>query len=254
MTYDHADITHLSCSGAKTLLEPGGPAKYYARMTSPRIEKREFDLGHAVHKKVLGDGAELAVLDYPNYQTKAAQKAKQDAYDAGRIPVLTKEADRIDAAAEAVLRNAAACDILESGIAETVVRWESNQTPMRGMLDWYNPQLGIIADLKSSTDASPRGFARSAAAYHYELQAVAYPEALGVDYSFVWIVVELTPPYLVALYEPDDEMLSVGRANLTEAQRIWKECRASGEWPGLPEDVQPLGLPLWAIPEVEIEV
>ncbi|MFD0927383.1 hypothetical protein ACFQ04_16710, partial [Williamsia deligens] len=71
-TLYHSSRDSLSSSGARTLLEPGGPAKFVG---APRVEKKEYDLGHVVHALVLGKGSDLAVLKYDDWRTKAAREA-----------------------------------------------------------------------------------------------------------------------------------------------------------------------------------
>jgi hypothetical protein len=246
-TYDHTDLTRLSYSGAKLLLDPGGPAKYLAKMTAPRVEKREYDLGHAVHRKVLGKGADIVVFDHKSWQTNAAKADKAATYDAGRIPVLTEQAVRIDAAAEAVLAHPTARRIYETGDAERVVLWHADDgTPMRGQVDWTNWDLEILNDLKTATDASPAAFSRACANFGYAIQAACYLETSGDEWAWTWTVAELEPPYLTAVYEPDAEMLAYGRARLQRARDVWNACRESDEWPGLPGDISFISLPRWA--------
>ena len=71
----------------------------------------------------------------------------------------------------------------------------------------------LIVDLKTTMDASPDAFARTAANFNYPLQAAYYVDGLqaaGIASpdavtSFVFLVVEKTPPYGVAVYTlPED--------------------------------------------------
>jgi hypothetical protein len=258
MTYDHADMSRLSYSGAKILLEPGGPAKYLTAMTSPRKSSEAFDLGHAVHTKVLGTGQPYKAID-GNRNANAVKAEIAEAEAAGFIVIKSDQLHRIDCAAEAILRHPEARRIYETGESEVQITWDAaDGTPMRGMVDWLNTALSTINDLKTAADASPREFSRACGNYYYQLQAATYLEAIaarvGEEWRWTWTVAELTPPYLVAVYEPDEEMLEVGRANLAQARAIWNRCRETGEWPGLPTDVQPISLPLWAVPEEEMVI
>ena len=56
----HADRSSLSCSGAKLLLR--SPAKFQWRLDHP-VVKDVFDFGTVAHTLVLGEGADIAVLD-----------------------------------------------------------------------------------------------------------------------------------------------------------------------------------------------
>jgi len=50
----------LSSTEARRLLD--SPAKFKWAQTHPQAPKAEFDLGHAVHEKVLGVGGGIAVI------------------------------------------------------------------------------------------------------------------------------------------------------------------------------------------------
>jgi hypothetical protein len=66
----------LSSSAMKTLLD--SPARYQHERAN-RVEKSAYDLGHAVHAKILGAGLDVAVLDFPDYRTKAARDERDGA-------------------------------------------------------------------------------------------------------------------------------------------------------------------------------
>src|SRR5690606_3181532 len=45
--------------------------------------------------------------------------------------------------------------------------------------DWLNMQNGVIVDIKTTEDASPRGFARSVEKYRYHVQDAFYSDGLS---------------------------------------------------------------------------
>ena len=96
----------LSQSGAKLLLDC--PARFRWEMDN-RTERDAFDIGHAVHAKVLGEGAPIAVIPATG-RTKAEQTAHREAKEAaraeGKTPVTAEQAAEVDAMAEAVLVHA----------------------------------------------------------------------------------------------------------------------------------------------------
>lgn len=247
----------LSASGAKLLLPPSCPAKYRYAMDNPRAPKRHFDLGHAVHKLVLGAGADLEIIDARDYKTAAAQQKRDAAYDAGRVPLLPKELTQVEAMAAAVKADLVAAALFDpdrGGKPEQSLFWtDRTGVPLRARLDWLPPSTGqrmVIPDLKSADSADPESVGRSLINYGYAGQAAFYEDgalALGLAESvaFLLVIVEKDPPYLVSLYYPDDTAMRVGRARNRQAMEIWRDCTESGIWPGYTQDIEPISLPGW---------
>jgi exodeoxyribonuclease VIII len=111
---------------------------------------------------------------------------------------------------------------------------------------------GIVVDLKTAADASPRGFAAACARYGYEVQAAMYCEAFKRD-RFVFVAVENKPPFAAGVYRLDDASLELGRQKYRKALEGIAECERSATYPvGYGE--QELSLPAWAFWENEEEI
>lgn len=248
----------LSASGAKLLLPPSCPAKYRWAMDNPRKPKREFDLGHAAHRKVLGAGADLEIIDAPDYKTKAAQQQRDAAYDAGRVPLLPKEREQVDAMAAAVRAHPLAAALFDpdrGGAAEQSLFWTDDETgvPRRSRFDWLrsNPSgRMVIPDYKTSKSADPTAFGRSLLDYGYDIQADTYVSGalacgLATEAVFVFVVQEKEPPYLISLYYPDENAMRIGRSRSHQAMEIWRDCTEADVWQGYGTDPEPISLPSW---------
>src|SRR5437879_7147617 len=48
----------------------------------------KFDIGNVAHRIILGRGKDVVPVDFPDWRTKAAQEARQLAFNGGRIAVL----------------------------------------------------------------------------------------------------------------------------------------------------------------------
>ena len=122
--------------------------------------------------------------------------------------------------------------------------------PSKARLDLWIPDLKCIVDLKTTTDASPRAFAKTVANWGYHWQAAFYSLSLAQhghsveDYLF--IAAEKSPPYQVAVYRLDDEVLARAHQEMQGAMRRLALCYETGDWPGYYEDIQTLTLPPWA--------
>jgi hypothetical protein len=248
----HADVVpggSLSVSGAKLLLPPGCPALFDYRRRHPE-HKREYDLGHAAHHFVLGTGPELVVIDAANYLTKKAKEARDAAYAIGAVPLLEHEFDQAQAMATALRRHPAAVEVLGGdGAAEQSLFWRDPDTGVwcRARPDWMTTER--IVDYKTTTDAHPDAFARSAASFGYHQQAdwylsgAVHLDLVDPDAPFYFVAQSKTPPYLVSVVEFRDEDLAVGRALNERARHVYAECSAAGEWPGYSDDIELISLP-----------
>lgn len=124
--------------------------------------------------------------------------------------------------------------------------------------DLVRPSLSTIVDLKTTSDASKEGFAKSVANFGYHRQAVWYLKnwnraSEDTMQRFLFLAVESSPPYAHAIYELDEEAMREGERQINNAMNIYAQCLESGEWPGYPSGVQPLSLPRWAIKPVELK-
>lgn len=243
----------LSSTGARLILE--SPARFLYQQTHPRAPRAEFDLGTAVHTKVLGTGSQVEVLDFPDWRTKAAQTARDDVRAEGRIPMLQREYAPVNHMSEAVLSHPKARELFEqSGNAEASVFATDPATgvDVRARFDFL-PDFTVAdpwaVDLKTARDASPDGFARSCADYRYDIQQewydLTHTLSTGAYVPMKFVAVEKEPPYLVGVYELAREFAELGRKKVREALETYARCVESGEWPGYPTDIDPLQPPSW---------
>lgn len=112
--------------------------------------------------------------------------------------------------------------------------------------DLWNPGAGVVVDLKTTLDASEKGFARSVVKYGYHFQACWYLQglrALGENpRKFIFVTVEKSPPYLTAAYTLSTTDIERHRGSMAEACKLWVKCLSSGVWPGYPDKVKTLNL------------
>lgn len=257
----------LSSTEARLLLQ--SPAKYRWRKDNPPLidDSPKFDIGKAVHAKVLGQGAEVVVVDADDWRTKAAREARENARALGKAPLLTREFEAVNAMAESVLAHPTARALLtQPGDTEVSVFADVDGVPVRARFDFLpdrSDKRTVAVDLKTCMDASKRGFESSVAKYEYAVQRAWYVDAYETvtgehDTEMIFVAVEKTAPYLVAVYQLPVTWAERGHEMSIKARKSWAECTAAGEWPGYPEQVQVLDEPLWhvyATEEVqEIEV
>lgn len=250
----------LSSSGAKLLLPPSCPALFRHAADNPPKTKRQFDLGHAAHKYVLGVGADLVSVDAEDWRTKAAKEAAADARAEGKIPLLACEVAQVKAMAAALRRNPLAAALLnpERGKPEQSIFWHDATFGIwrRARLDWL-PMPGrgrfTVTDYKTSTSANPEDFAKAVHNFRYHLQDRWYRDAvqavgLAEDPLFTFIVQMKDPPYLVSTVQLDAETQRVGRDLAAQAMATYRDCTEVGYWPDYTGgEIPEIGLPHWAI-------
>lgn len=250
----------LSSTQARLLLD--SPAKFKYAMTHPEPPKAAWDLGSAVHTKVLGTGWD--VITYPPEHltpsgaasTKAATVAWADEQRANGLVVIgTADARKVDAMAESVLAHPEARQVLEQIAGREVsVFAEVDGVSIRARFDLYD---GVNAgDLKTSRDASPKGFNTSVGRYGYHIQDRFYQEAhsavTGTELeTFKFVVVESTAPYLVGVYDLDFMWEDIAKERTKRARELYRVCTETNTWPGYQGGT--LTPPTWAVFESEEE-
>ena len=250
----HSDRDSLSSSGARTLLW-SSPRKFHQEQQNPPVTTPTFDLGHALHTLALGKGPEIVIVDAKSWQGAAAAEARNAAHDAGKTPILTKEYEAAKAMARNIAEHPIAGALLANCDAEISGWWTDEQTGAR--LRWRADGLHqgksrlIIVDVKSSKDASPAGFPKSIAEFHYHQQDAWYRDgaiANGLDPNplFVFIAVDKTAPHDVAVHECEPFDVDRGRALNRKAIDLYAECRAADTWPGYPEVIHTSEFPSYA--------
>lgn len=254
-------LPELGSTQAKELLS-SAPAKFHYWRGKPKPEKKAYDIGHAVHARVLGVGAQVVRIP-DNYlaidgaiSTKRAKEFVQEARDNGQIPLKSEEIQPIEDMAEAVLKHPTASKLLMRGMPEVSVVTQDPETGAKvrcrfDYLQFPREPLAIAVDLKTADDASEDGFLKAVLDYGYhisqEFYRDAYRYATGEEVNFSFIVVEKTAPYLVGLYRLDPKFVEMGRREAAEARRMFAEYSGTGVWPGLSNDIEELAPPYWAV-------
>ena len=256
----HADPHSLSSSGARALLQPGGPAKFRYAQDHPAAPSATFDLGHAVHTAILGEGGQFVDTGFDAWTTKAAKEARDAARENGDIPLKSSEYRQVVAMRDAVLSHPLGEILFAAGQPELSIYHHDEQTGtrLRARPDWMpTADRPIIVDLKTTNSADPTEFVRkSVPAYGYHQQDPWYRDAVraagvGDDAQFIFCLAEKTPPFLCSVVELPAEAVAVGRALNRAAVDLYAQCVAEDTWPGYAELIHRLDIPEWAYRSAE---
>ena len=268
----HADTTRISKSGTDKIDQ--SPAHYWANYLDPnrqqRIETPAMFEGTLLHCAILereefkaryivlpSEAPSRACLAHRNAKKPSEETVRNIAWwdeflvqSAGRIIIDTSQYDKTMRITESVYRHPAAEWLLTlEADVEKVQTWTDvdtgapcNSKPDFDIIDKQAPRLFV--DLKTTTDASPKGFSYSVNSYRYDVQAAFYMDGAEAQFEpregFFFIAVEKEPPYAVAVYNTPEDVLAVGRAKYKANLATYMECLRTGVWPAYGDDVQDL--------------
>lgn len=220
-----------------------------------REEKTAFDLGTVAHSLLLeGDDSRLVVIDANDWRTNAAKEARDLAYAAGKVPLLAKDAERVENMVSAALTQLAAHGatpaLLADGKPEQTIVWEEDGVVCRARLDWLRDDLLAIDDLKTSgRSADPAQLSRTLFANGYDVQARFYQRGVkkltGVEPEFRFIFVETEPPYALSVVSLAPSAVALADDKVEHAINTWRTCLERDQWPGYASAVAYAEAPGW---------
>lgn len=262
--HSHSAVGH---SGLVRIMR--SPAHYQQYVSNPPSPTPAMEFGTAAHTAILEPdrfGQTYVVAPKFDRRTKEG-KAQAEAWEAANTGKTALTADQMDAIQKMVANIKAhngAAGLLANGLAEMSGFWIDQETgieckcrpdflsmggsPFDGNID----RIAGIVDVKTCTDASADGFARSIATLGYDVQAAFYQDGLkaltGRTIPFYFVAVEKDAPYAVACYKASDEVIEIGRAKYRAALQLLKWCRDNDQWPGYQPngEIEEINLPRWA--------
>lgn len=248
----------LSASGMKVLLR--SPKHFRLARTEQQEPKTVFDIGHAVHTRVLGTG--LPIVEIPARLLSGVNMAIQsnDAKDwvakartDGKVPLKPADYLKVIKGSDAVLTNDKAKRVLEAAPYREVslfAKDEATGVQQRGRIDALGDLLG---DVKTIEDASTRKVTTAVVDLGYDVSAAVYRElvrlVLGYDPGPMHLIfVEKKPPYDVRVVRLAGGWEVTGEAKMRAALDLFAWCSEQGVWPGDDEDggeIRDLPVPVW---------
>jgi exodeoxyribonuclease VIII len=253
---------HPAVSKSHLDLIARSPLHYWARYIDPNRVIPEptpqMRLGTALHTHVLELSRwdeEIAVAPQCDRRTKAGKEAFAafEANSAGKTVITADDAEQVMAMGRAIMRHPAAAMLLGlPGKAETTHMWTDAITGLECKCrpDWLTDDGSIVVDLKTTKDASPRGFKQSVANFAYHKQAAWYLHGLEQATGkrpdqFIFICVESSAPFACAVYAADAEMIERGHEHAMRDLGKLAACRLTDSWPSYSDQIEMISLPGW---------
>ena len=208
--------------------------------------KRFFDIGKAAHTLLLGRGSDYAIVHEDSYRKRDAKDMREQIIAAGKTPLLEKDALQVRAMAKAATRQIQ--DMIDAGTiasspfdaakSEQVIIWRDHGVLCRAMLDGLSIEEDAISEYKTEgTSAAPNEWQYRARKLGYIFRLAFYRrglEALKIAYSptIRVFVQEKEPPYLLAMYRIDDELIARADEQVVASIKLWRRCLETNKWPG----------------------
>lgn len=255
----HADTSAISASGLKLFMR--SPAHYYAAYLDPnRVERQPtpaMRLGTATHCAILEPtrfNAEYAVIpESIDRRTKEGKQAYADLLATGAEILAADDMAQVMSMACAFRDNKISRALfdrphsVEQSIYATI-----NGVSCKGRPDFITADGLLVMDVKTTKDASPEAFGKSAWNLGYHIQAAFYRRvigaATGTTPDFIFGCVESEAPHLVAYYSAPQHLLEYADGIIDTLLERYAECLAADLWPGYVAEIemQELSVPGYA--------
>lgn len=235
-------------------------------MLHPKEQTPALFLGQAIHTAVLEPEKfheQYVVPPKVDRRTKAGKtiwlQFEEDNPD--KLLMKPEDYDACQSIRSSIERHSLANRLVstEGAKREATAVWDDPVTGLRckARIDLITRWEGwtVVVDLKSTIDASPRGFPREVGRYDLAFQAAWYIDGINtiapLERRFLWIAAEKKGPFAVAVFEPDIATIDSGRRDYRRCLKQHKQCLDSNSWPGYGDlAVHELTLPPWAMSEV----
>ena len=247
--------SHLDAIAGKS------PRHYWQKYINPDRERTPptpaMVMGSAIHSAILEP--DLFPSEYvanPGIERRSnAGKAEYAAFEAehkGKIVLSDEDFQACLAIRDAVHSHPLAAGLLTLGQAEQSFYGIDPETGelIKCRTDYMHDSGSMIVDLKSTEDASPDGFGKSAANFRYPVQIAWYHDVMDAAYGehpehWVFMAVEKKPPYAIGIYFTDPA--DVQRARVAARRDFMRivEAKRAGVWPDYGAEALPLSLPAW---------
>lgn len=262
----HSNVKRIGKSGLDLIAR--SPAHYWAKYLDPN---REFEkpsdalmLGSLAHAAVFERDTlaeRFGILPNIDKRTKDGKEEWNNflMFNKGKSFVSQEQWDTSLRMSDALLSHPTASQLIcANGVVEQPMEWtmpaSNNIMVQCKMKPDKLLNSSVIIDLKTTDNAHPNDFGRSAVKYRYDVQAAWYYDGhhfvTGREPdAFVFICIEKTKPFAISVLYADNNLLELGRKKYQRDLATYAECIKTNQWPAYPIEAQPLTLPQWAYNE-----
>jgi len=198
-----------------------------------------MELGTAVHSMLLEPELDEVVRGPESRRGNAWKDAHEECRASGKTLLTEADYDACEDMSVAMMANPTCAKILadKSAVKEASIFADCPRTglKLRCRPDIYVPSTGVMGDVKTTRDASPREFARQTYNLRYDVQAAFYKYVaeLGTDWKvrhFAFLAVENSAPYATCLHSLSMEAMEIGREHMFRALDEIAEAKRSDQY------------------------
>lgn len=208
----------------------------------------DMEFGTSCHALLLeGDESRLVEVNADDWRTKVAKEQRDEARAAGKIALLSKRVPDVYAMVAVARAAVDRCDelagLLDGGVAERVMTWQQSGVWNRARPDFYNADMGIVLDFKTTGGSAEPSFwtSKQLTAMGYDIQAAHYLDGFeilsGLRPQWLWLVQENTSPFECSIIGAGEGTLDLGSQKVTQARNIFAHCLKNDIWPGYPSQI-----------------
>ncbi|WP_141735924.1 PD-(D/E)XK nuclease-like domain-containing protein [Oligoflexus tunisiensis] len=243
----------ISKTGLVKLDEAAAVYRYAIDHLGDESESKALRIGKALHCKMEGTFEHL-YIDGPDAARNTKIWKEFESSHPNKVCLQPDEVEAVENMKKAVDAYRPAQTILsQPGRNEVSFYWID---PRTGCLckcrpDWVSADLKTVVDFKTAREVLHHEFQSDAYKHRYFVSAAMTIDGIyrttGIKPErYIFLAVRSTPVHLVATYDATADEIALGRGFIRRNLSFLRRCQASGSWPGLPEEILPLGLPRFA--------
>lgn len=231
----HADLTHLSSSSLKLLLQ--NPAQFYMEYVLGKRQdsnKPAFAEGSYTHTLILEPEKVSDYAIYPGLRRFGSQYDQFKIDNAGKTILTGVQEAHGQLYKKAYLGRAEAVKLLSGGQPEFTMMAERLGVKVKARADYINFDQGYIVDVKTTgLPSGPEFFKNQVDEYCYDLSAALYTGIAGSKYDkefeFYWVVISKCD-LDCQIYKAAPGTLAKGCSKVDHALALYKRCKETGSW------------------------
>jgi exodeoxyribonuclease VIII len=227
----------------------------------PRPSTPNFNFGTGFHALALpGESLDSVAVRMPEGMKKTTKEGKAFvAEHAGKIIFNSTDAHCLDQMMLSLREHPVSSALVNGELAGKSEQSFFATEPETGLEVKCRPDFmlndgSLIIDLKTTTDASPKGFQKSLVSFRYFVQAAWYLDVVELatgkrPEGFLFVAVEKQRPFSTGVYVADEEMIKIGREHAMEDLRNIAKWKAEDNYPGYSDRAEMISLPKWMLPK-----